>query len=110
MAGKKKGRARRAPRSKPRAALVERLVMAMDRCALTRGEAQWTNGYRARFEADIKRMSLTGADNAEAERLYEKQQRQWAENAKAEKRFKRIAQEVVRASQRKHSKRGDGNG
>jgi tetratricopeptide (TPR) repeat protein len=50
MAEKKKGRGARSARTSratPSALLVRRLVEAMDLCAVTRGEAQYTMGYRA---------------------------------------------------------------
>ncbi len=70
---------------------IDRLMMAMDRCALTRGEANWTNGYRAlREKSEILR------DDSEGRRLYAKELMQWAENARAEKAFRRLALRVLR--------------
>lgn len=43
-----------------------RLIRAIDRACIARGEAQWTNGYRAG-------RATTGQDGAEQKRLYEKE-------------------------------------
>ena len=65
---------------------VQRLVAAMDACALARSEAQWTNGYRA----------AAGAKHPDEARLYAKEQRQWQHVARAERRFRRLAQRLIR--------------
>ena len=43
---------------------IQRLMAAMDECAIARGEANWTNGYR------------TGRGGS-AEHLYDKERAQW---------------------------------
>lgn len=71
---------------------IIRLVQAMDRCAVARGEAQWTNGYRAAYEARLNTSSI------ESDRLYAKEMQQWKAVTKAEKAFTRLAQRVIRGS------------
>lgn len=65
---------------------IERLVAAMDRCAVARGEAQWTNGYR------------TGKGETDGARklLFSKEMRQWSEVESAERNFRRVAQRLFR--------------
>jgi hypothetical protein len=67
---------------------LERLMAAMDLCALTRAEAMWTNGYRA------GRLGGGKADEEEG-RLYAKEQVQFAVNARTEKAFRRLAQRLL---------------
>lgn len=66
---------------------IERLMNAMDACAVARGEAQWTHGYR------------TGRPDKEAE-LYAKQMAQWTTVEKAEARFRRVALAVLREARK----------
>jgi len=80
---------RKGKKAKP----IDRLVMAMDACAVARGEAQFTHGYRARFAA-------TSTDEAEERRLYAKEQAQWADAERVEKRFRRLALAVLREAAR----------
>jgi hypothetical protein len=63
---------------------IERLMVAMDRCALARGEAQWTNGYRA------------AAAGTEEARLYPREQAQWAVVEQEERKFRRLALRLLR--------------
>lgn len=63
-------------------------MAAMGRCVLARGEANWTNGYRA---------AMALRDPAEESRLYAKEQLQWKRVGDAEKAFKRLAQRLLRA-------------
>jgi hypothetical protein len=70
---------------------VERLVAAMDRCAVARGEAQWTNGYRA------GRLAM---DHAESDRLYSKEMFQWKAVVNAERAFRRLAQRIIAEARR----------
>lgn len=69
---------------------VQRLVAAMDRCAVARGEAQWTHGYRSRFEA------TPNHDTAEADRLAERNMKQWVMVDAAERNFQRLAARLLR--------------
>lgn len=62
---------------------VARLVLAMDHCAIARGEAQWLNGYRSK------------ADLAEQDRLHPKEMKWWCEVEKRERRFARLAQRLL---------------
>lgn len=63
---------------------LERLMAAMDRCAVARGEAMWTNGYRA-------------AKGAPAEgRLWAKEQRQWERVHQTDAAFRRLALRLLR--------------
>ncbi len=70
---------------------IDRLMMAMDRCALTRGEANWTNGYRA-----ARHHFRNMPSDDEQERLHEKECNQWEANSAAEKAFRRLALRVLR--------------
>lgn len=65
---------------------IARLMAAMDRCAIARGEAQWTNGYRA---------AKGGAEEA---RLHPKEQRQWQNVERTEAAFRRLAARLLRAA------------
>lgn len=69
---------------------VERLMEAMDRCAIARGEAMWTNGYR----------TARGKNDAEDGRLYGKEQWYHRRCEAAERAFRRLAQRVVREARR----------
>jgi hypothetical protein len=75
-----------APRKKP--APIQQLVAAMDRCAVSRGEAQWTNGYRA-------------ANKADEHRLWSKEQAQWWEVGRADDAFRRLAARLLRAERKR---------
>jgi hypothetical protein len=66
---------------------------AMDECAIARGEAQWTNGYRAA-------MGGTHAATPEDERLYEKEQAAWKVVGQREAAFRRLAQRIIREARR----------
>lgn len=79
---------------------VEKLMQYMDACCLARGAASFTQGYRARFEADMKRMSLGADDEAEAKRLYEKEKNQWKYCAVVEARFRSAAQRLLREARK----------
>lgn len=70
---------------------IERLMFAMDSCALARGEAQWINGYRA------------GKPEKEAE-LHPKEQERWQAVTEAEERFRQCCNRVLREA-RKPKKR-----
>jgi hypothetical protein len=70
---------------------IERLVAAMDLCAGARGEAQWTNGYRT---------GAVGVGSLESERLYAKEQRQWAYVDVADKKFRRLAARLLREARK----------
>lgn len=73
---------------------VERLMAAMDRCALARGEAQWTNGYR----------TAKGGRHPDEARLYEKEQRQWQAVGHSEQAFRRLASRLLREARRGSSR------
>lgn len=76
---------------------IEKLMQYMDACARARGEASFTQGYRALYENG----SLDTAHNdAEAKRLYEKEQNQWKYCAVVEARFRRYAQHLLRKAGR----------
>ena len=71
----------------------ERILAAIDVYALARAEATWTNGYRARFEAD------PGYNTTEASRLYEKQEAQWVQAHISLDRLQRTIMRVLRELQ-----------
>lgn len=71
---------------------IERLMAAMDRCALARGEVQWTHGYRT---AKGAHKALLLAASPEDRELYLKEQRQWKEVDRAEKAYKRLALQIL---------------
>jgi hypothetical protein len=73
------------PKQKP----IDRLMAAMDACAIARGEAQWTLGYRTRFEA-------LAHDKLEADRLCAKNLRQWQDVERVERKFRRLALRLLR--------------
>lgn len=80
---------------------TKRLVLAMSRCALAYGEAQWTNGYRAAYEAWARGLTVRGAKvEAEQKRLHEKEMKQWERVADVDAEFERIAREVLERAQR----------
>jgi hypothetical protein len=60
-----------------------------DACAIARGEAQWTLGYRTRFEA-------LAHDKLEADRLCAKNLRQWQDVERVERKFRRLALRLLR--------------
>lgn len=62
---------------------VQRLMAAMDECAIARGEANWTNGYR------------TGKGGA-AEHLYDKERAQWQKCDEVERKFRNLAARLLR--------------
>lgn len=70
---------------------IDRLLTAMDRCAVARGEANWTNGYRAAKEA-----FQTGNLTEEHQRLHAKEGRQWQHVDRVEQAFRKLAQRVLR--------------
>ena len=78
--------------ARKRVSPAERLRAAMDRCAVARGEAQWTNGYRAAKEPMLSQ--------AEADRLYAKEQAQWKEVERVQNAFRRLALRVLREAGR----------
>lgn len=68
--------------SKVKLTAVERLMQGMDECARARGEAQWTNGYRA--------------GNPQKEKaLHEKEMMQWKHVGECEAKFKRLCARVL---------------
>lgn len=67
---------------------IDVLMREMDACAIARGEAQWTNGYRVAKGALID-------SQPEGARLYAKERDQWGTVEHAEKRFRRIALRVL---------------
>ena len=69
--------------AKRRALLVERLVDSMDMCAVARGEAQWTNGYRA------------AKGEAAEPHLYEKEKDWFREVGRRERRFRNLAKRAL---------------
>lgn len=77
----------------------ETLRAAIDRCCVARGEAQWTNGYRAGL------LSIGGVEHVpEDERLYQKELKLFQVCTKAEEALERHITEfarVVRASQKR---------
>lgn len=80
---------------------IDRLMMAMDDCAIARGNACWTQGYRARREHH------ESADDAEAVRLRAKETSQWVRVDQVEKSFRRLALKLLReAAKTKRQKKG----
>jgi hypothetical protein len=77
-----------APRCK-QASPLKQLVAAMDRCAVARGEAQWTNGYRA------------AKGGAEELRLHDKEMGQWLRVDRADAAFRRLAARLLRAERKR---------
>jgi len=75
---------------------LELLMEAMNLAAVARGEAQWTNGYRAAYEAWASKNAHGTKAKAEIERLHEKEVHQWKHVEDCEFRFKRIAVSVMR--------------
>ena len=69
---------------------IDLLMAAMDRCAMTRGNAQWTQGYRARYEREM------GHEHPEAARLRTRENHEWELNGEAEKAFRRLAMRLLR--------------
>lgn len=69
---------------------IERLMVAMDACACARGEAQWTNGYRAAKGNEGRVLT------PEQARLWDKEQRQWRYVGSVENTFRRIVQRLLR--------------
>lgn len=77
---------------RPKLTSIERLMLAMDRCALARAQAQWTNGYRA---------ARDGADPAfregsEGARMWAEEQAQWKAVDRVERQFRRTAARLLR--------------
>lgn len=73
----------------PRLTPIQRLVAAMDRCAIARAEAQWTNGYRT---------GIARSNPREEARLHSKEMLQWKAVDKADAAFQRLAQTVLRTA------------
>lgn len=67
---------------------IDALMDAMDRCAMARGEATWTNGYRT---ASGKLIAMS-----EDARLNDKEARQWEYVDSVEKGFRRLALRLLR--------------
>lgn len=63
---------------------LERLMAAMDRCAIARGEAQYTSGYRSASGVEVQ------------DRMWARQQAQWKVVDDAEAKFRRLAQRLLR--------------
>lgn len=70
--------------------LLERILAAADRMAVARGEAQWTNGYRA----------ATHVNPVEEKRLYDKEQAQWKYVGRVEGRARKAFLSVLREARR----------
>lgn len=71
---------------------VDRVMAAADAYSLARAEANWSNGYRARFEADPMH------DIAEADRLFLKERAQWKRVGVLEKRLRRVLLAALRST------------
>lgn len=71
---------------------IDRLMAAMDACAIARGEAQWTNGYRTAY------VKAKDYKEPEADRLYAKQELQLVRAAVSEIKFRRLALRLLRES------------
>lgn len=67
---------------------ADRLHDAMDRCAMARGEAQYTFGYRA------------ASYEATQDKLWDKERKQWQDVDRAEAAFRRVVQSVLREARR----------
>ena len=67
---------------------IDRLLAAMDRCAVARGEAQWTHGYRA------------AKGEPTASELWAKEQAQWKRVDETERAFRRVAVRLLREASR----------
>jgi hypothetical protein len=78
-----------APRRKNDPTPAHRLVAAMTLCAVARGEAQWTNGYRA------------AGGSAEEKRLYAKEVGQWKAVDRTDAAFRRLAARLLRAERKR---------
>jgi hypothetical protein len=84
---------------------IKRLVLAMSRCAVVYGEAQWTNGYRAAYHAWAKSRTVDGGRvKAEQDRLHAKEMKQWERVADVDADFERIAKEILTAATSKKTK------
>ena len=68
---------------------VARLVAAMDRCAVARSNASWTQGYRSREKNKV-----------EEARLYAKELVLWRTVTNADLAFTRLAQRVIREARK----------
>lgn len=74
---------------------IHKLLAAMDRCAVSRGEMMYTMGYRARRE-----ISERLHDDPEAQRLRVKQDVQMAASVLTENNFRRLATRLLREARR----------
>ena len=87
------------PRTKPKSPRqvqrerVERLLVGMDKCARVRGEAQWTNGYRAAKGREFD-------DSAEGERMWQKERGWWTRVETTDNAFRRLCLKVLREVER----------
>ncbi len=74
---------------------IERLMAAADAYSIARAEANWTNGYRARYEASPH-------TKEEATRLFAKEKMQWGDVTRAEakmrREFLRVLRDVAKAN------------
>jgi len=66
---------------------IDKLMAAMDRCAIARGEAQWTHGYRT---------GIVKTDPTQGDRLWERERAQWEKCGAVENRFRRLAKRLLR--------------
>jgi hypothetical protein len=69
---------------------IDLLMLAMDACAVARGEAQWTQGYRTKM---LSNGNYSASDEAS---LYRKEQEQWRTVERFEKKFRRLALRILR--------------
>lgn len=66
---------------------IDRLMAAMDRCAIARGEAMWTNGYRN---------AIANYDGAQWARWHDREKQQWKNVERDEAAFRRLALRLLR--------------
>lgn len=79
----------------------DRLLSVIERAHVARGEAQWTDGYRAATSRYLD-------NKQEEDRLYAKEFAQWREYDKAEARVSRAIAAYARAIRVERSGRGKG--
>lgn len=72
---------------------LDQLVDAARSMAVTRGEAQWTNGYRAIYEKEPRPAN-------ELRRLRERENALWEMAGRADDAFVRLARRLLRAAKK----------
>lgn len=77
--------------------LVEELVAAADLCALKAGNANWTDGYRAGNERELRKAPT------EEKRMEDKSLAQWKMVDEAYTEFRKTANRIVRKLRRRRA-------